>query len=196
MATTTENISMTTSQVQLNLKRQVIEMVTVLFKEFLQAKLPSFLNENDCIINELKEEIRWKYHCITAVEEEKEALCLLDDYYFDLDLDEEDVHKVCATVWVSTKQDEDEYTQKHTRKRIVQTISHMFEKEIFHSYLPQFLADNGKNIDNMVQHFIQAGYETLYEEKLGNLIMDICFQHIDIKAWLREVSPLRSSLFF
>ena len=195
MATTAENISMTTSQAQLNLKGQVIEMVSVLFKEFLQAKLPSFLDENACIINDLKKEIRWKYHCITAVNEEKEAL--LDDYYFDLDLDEEDVHKVCATVWVSSvKNDEDEYTQKHTRKRIVQIISHMFEKEIFHSYLPQFLADNSKNIDNMVQHFIQSGYETLNEEKPGNLIMDICFQHIDIKAWLGEVSPLRTTLIF
>ena len=193
MATTTENISMTIFDNQelkrQALKRQALEMVTVLFKEFLQAKLPSFLDENACIINDLKKEIRWKY-------QGGEALCLLDDYYFDLDFDDEDIYKVCATVWVSSKQDEDEYTQKHTRKRIVQIISHMFEKEIFHSYIPQFLADNDKNIDNMVQHFIQAGYETLDEEKLGNLIMDICFQHIDIKAWLREVSPLRSSLFF
>jgi uncharacterized protein YqeY len=193
MATTAENISMTSFD---NLKSQAISIVTVLFKEFLQAKLPSFLNENSCIINDLKKEIRWKYHSIT-VKEEKEAMCLLDDYYFELDLDEEDVHKVCATVWVSSgKNDEDEYTQKHTRKRIVQTISYMFEKEIFHSYLPQFLADNGKNINNMVQHFIQAGYETIDEEKPGNLIMDICFQHIDIKSWLGEVSPLRTTLIF
>jgi len=185
MATTVENISMTTfdNKAQIHLKSQAIEMVTLLFKEFLQAKLPSFLKENDCIINELKEEIRWKYHCITVEEGEKEEFSLLDDYYFDIDLDdEEEVYKLCATVWVSNKQQEDEYIQKHTRKRIVKIISNMFENEVFQKYLPQFLADNDENIDNMVQ------YETLDKE--------ICSQHIDIQAWLRKVSPLQTTLFF
>jgi len=103
------------------------------------------------------------------------------------------MHKLCATVWVSNIKEEDEYTQKHTKKRVIEIISRMFEKEIFHSYLPQFLADNDKKIDNMVQQFIQAGYETLDEEKPENLI--ICFQHIDIQAWLKKVN-LRASLFF
>ena len=194
MATTTENISMTKIQLENNLKSQAINIITVLFKEFFQAKLPSFLDDNACIINEMKKEIRWKYHCITTEEKDEEFLSLLDDYYFDLDLDD-DIYQLCAVVFVSNKQD-DEYTQKHTRKRIVQILSHMFEKEIVDLYLPRFLQDNEKNIEYMVQHFIQAEYETLEQKKAENLIMDICLQHIDIQAWLREVSPLRTTLIF
>lgn len=185
MTTTEQNISMT-------IKCKTIEIVTRLFKEFFQAKLSSFLNDNQCIINDMIKEIRWKYHCITTIEEDKEVLCLLDDYYFDLDLDD-DVYQLCAVVWVSNIKQEDEYTQKHTRKRVVETIRYMFEKEIFQSYLPLFLADNSKNIDKIVQHFIQEEYQTL--DKDINLINNICYQYIDIQDWLRQVS-LTVSLFF
>ena len=88
------------------------------------------------------------------------------------------------------------FSDIQVKTRVIQLVSGVFEMELDENFteakLYRFLRDNRTNIRNMVEDIMEEddGYEPEEavdtDQALGEFIMDIFDDHIDIHRWVRE----------